>query len=120
MRKRLRAAQDEHREHLARLRELRKTQVESAPGRSSKGSGGKAVQWKDGMKSQTSRNRKVLEQVFIFVKNTPANKDMNEPAEDEENGANAAIDLQEEEESEDATMEIDLTRDDGDDMELWL
>jgi hypothetical protein len=71
----LRAAADEHRERMAVLREtLRKRKEESAPSIRHKKAGGKKVVWKDDMRTQTNRNRKLLEEVFLFEKKLPASR----------------------------------------------
>ena len=72
----LREAEKRHREHLAMLREKRKMMLATEPIDVKKKSGGRRVQWKDGMKTKSSRNRKVLEEVYIFDKRTPANKEL--------------------------------------------
>lgn len=73
----LREAEKRHREHLAKLREKRNMMMlANEPIDIKKKSGGRRVQWKDGMKTKSSRNRKVLEEVYIFDKRTPANKEL--------------------------------------------
>jgi hypothetical protein len=77
LKERLQAAQDEHREQLALLREkYRKRKEDFAPTTLKKQNGKKKkVVWKDGLQSQVNRNRKILEEVFVYIKNTPAAKD---------------------------------------------
>lgn len=74
----LREAEKRHREHLAKLREKRNMmlQIASEPTDLQKKSNGRRVQWKDGMKTKSVRNRKMLEEVYVFDKQTPANKDL--------------------------------------------
>ena len=71
----LRAVESEHRERLQRLREtLRKRKEENAPSKRQKTGNEKKIAWKDGMKTQTNRNRRLLEEVFVFTKELPASR----------------------------------------------
>lgn len=78
LKRKLQAAQNEHRERLAQLRlKFQKRKEDVTPAATlKKGGSRKKVEWKDGLKSQVNRNRKMLEEVFIFEKNTPAAKDV--------------------------------------------
>eukprot|EP00934_Nitzschia_sp_Nitz4_P005919 Nitzschia sp. Nitz4//scaffold9_size221794//18192//19769//NITZ4_001316-RA/size221794-processed-gene-0.305-mRNA-1//-1//CDS//3329560911//5909//frame0 len=84
MKQRLRDAQEDHRKYLARLRELRKSQQENqvSPTKIT----GKKVKWKDATgnpSTQASRvRRQLLEEVFVFSTDSPANKDMDEGVEE--------------------------------------
>jgi hypothetical protein len=73
----LRVAEDEHRARIARLREtLRKRKEENAPSNRHKNVSGKKVVWKDGLTQKNNRKRQVLEEVFVYIKNTPANPEI--------------------------------------------
>ena len=74
LRSRLHEAENEHQERLAKLRQqLRKLKQEHAPSLVKPSTNhGRKVLWKDGMRSQMNRNRDLLEEVRVFVKNTPA------------------------------------------------
>ena len=75
LRNALRAAADEHRERLEKIREtLRKRREESAPSNRQKKDNGKRVVWKDNLRTQTNRNRKLLEEVYLFEKRFPASR----------------------------------------------
>jgi hypothetical protein len=72
LRKNLRLAEDERRGHVIRLREqIRKRKEENIPSsRGAKNKKGKQVKWKDGLTNKNNRNRKLLEQVFVFIKDS--------------------------------------------------
>eukprot|EP00980_Cylindrotheca_fusiformis_P007092 scaffold1489_cov194-Cylindrotheca_fusiformis.AAC.2 len=74
LKQKLQAAQNEHRERLAQLREkFQKRKDDVTPVASlTKVASKKKVVWKDGFKTITNRNRKLLEEVFVFEKNAPA------------------------------------------------
>lgn len=73
LKNRLRAAENERREHVARLREqLRKRQEEAAAKPVVQSESTKKVVWKDGLRTQVNRNRKLLEETFVFIKESPA------------------------------------------------
>ena len=86
LQRRLREAEKKHREHLALMREKRKWQETSKVQALDfkKSSGGRQVQWKDGMKSKSVRNRKILEEVFVFHKNKPSNPEVEDMTEEED------------------------------------
>jgi len=79
-RKELEQARKVHAENLKRLRE--KMQANAAATIEKK-SGGKRIKWKDGLISKDHRDRKTLEEVFVFNHKAPANKDMTEILQDE-------------------------------------
>jgi len=80
----LREAEKTHRENMALLRKkamLRKKVMMFAnmpTGDVKRDPNARRVKWKDGMRSKDYRNRKTLEEVFLFDKTTPANKEMSE------------------------------------------
>jgi hypothetical protein len=73
-RKELEEARKKHSEYVQKLRE--KMQAHSAA--IEKKATGRRIKWKDGMISKEHRDRKTLEEVFVFNNLTPANKDLNE------------------------------------------
>jgi hypothetical protein len=73
-RKELEEARKKHSEYVQKLRE--KMQANSAA--IEKKATGRRIKWKDGMISKEHRDRKTLEEVFVFNNLTPANKDLNE------------------------------------------
>ena len=78
----LQAADKINKERLEKLREsLRKRKENTTPKVSTfrKDRVQRRVVWKDGMKTQTNRNRKMLEEVFLFVKDTPAARESSSP-----------------------------------------
>ena len=78
----LQAADKINKERLEKIREsLRKRKENTTPKVSTfrKDRVQKRVVWKDGMKTQTNRNRKMLEEVFLFVKDTPAARESSSP-----------------------------------------
>jgi hypothetical protein len=87
LKQKLRAAQDEHRERLAQLRQkFQKRKEDVAPAaKLKKGGSKKSVVWKDGLRTQINRNRKMLEEVFMFEKDTPASKDVMDEVENDSN-----------------------------------
>ncbi len=90
----LREAEKRHREHLAKLREKRNMMLANEPSDFKKHSGGRRVQWKDGMKTKSVRNRKILEEVYVFDKRTPANKELaHKIGDDERDGSPEVIDI---------------------------
>jgi hypothetical protein len=71
--KRLHAAQQEHRENLAKIREImRRRREETAPALRAKKGDVKAVSWKDGFTTTDNRNRTLLEEVFVFTEGSTA------------------------------------------------
>jgi hypothetical protein len=89
LKQKLRAAQNEHRERLAQLRQkFQQLKEDVAPAAKLKNGGStKKVVWKDGLRTQVNRNRKMLEEVFMFEKNTPASKDVMDEVENDSNVA---------------------------------
>jgi len=96
LKRQLHAAQNEHRERLAKLREKFRERSKdgdvaaSVPSTTTNGKkkSGRKVVWKDGLRSQTSRNREELEQVFVFEKLAPPAQDLIEMTDDpDEDGA---------------------------------
>jgi hypothetical protein len=80
--KRLHAAQKEHRENLAKIREImRRRREEAAPSPCVRNGDGKAVSWKDGFKTKDNRNRALLEEVFVFSNDSSAIKTEDEESE---------------------------------------
>ena len=79
---RLHAAQKEHRENLAKIRDImRRRREEAAPASCVKNGDEKAVSWKDGFTTKDNRNRTLLEEVFVFIKGSNAVKTEDEESE---------------------------------------
>jgi hypothetical protein len=78
-RKELDEARRKHSEYVKQLRE----KMQASHAAYEKKSSGKRIKWKDGLISKDYRDRKTLEEVFVFNYLTPANKEMNEIVRDE-------------------------------------
>jgi hypothetical protein len=88
---RLHAAQKEHRENLAKIRDImRRRREEAVPTSSVKKGDGKGVSWKDGCTTKDNRNRTLLEEVFVFTKGSTATNAIKMEDEESEGVADTA------------------------------
>jgi hypothetical protein len=84
----LHAAQKEHRENLAKIRDIiRKRREEAAPAPRVKHGDQKIVSWKDGFTTKDNRNRTLLEEVFMFTKGSTATNGIKTEDEESEEAA---------------------------------
>lgn len=112
-RKELEEARRKHSEYVKKLREKMQKVNNTAL---EKKTSSKRIKWKDGLISKEYRDRKTLEEVFVFNNLTPANKDLNEVVQAAEHSsnnaqgaANAGTDDQAGEDVETENDAIDLT-----------
>jgi hypothetical protein len=113
---RRKALEEARREHVERLKQLRE-KMQARNIAVEKKASGKRIKWKDGSISKNLRDRKRLEEVYVFNTLTPANKEITHIVEGEEPSRTAFTDSRTFE-SEEQTEE-DVDADGTIDLSCW-